>query len=266
MNDDRKAPTRVVAAVGLTGPETVAETARTGGEIIPFEAPEGLENVLPDDLVVPRLIAVQPTSRVGTPGRWRCSLTGEEREQVRIVPLAVRRGRLLWAAPGSDGEVLCRSDDGFRPAASIEKPQSAVCAVASDLRVVPTCAKAIWNGNGRPACRELRSVLALDLDVGLPAVMTFSGMGLRMVKVLLTTIYRRRSTLCDVEVTLRLRLESGARGKFYVPEIAKIEAANPPGRYRRHAELFGRVEIEPGVDHDDAGNGSNGAGRIAPES
>lgn len=214
--------------------------------------PVGLENLYEDDLVIPRVTIVQPTSREGTPGRLRMNLTGEERESIDLVVLRVQRGRVMWS-PTLGEDPVCRSNDGLVP--SGENPQSDRCCVVAGRHLRPVCPAATWRpkpGNGGhlepPACRDTYTVIALDLANESPFMMALHGSGLRAVRVLRTVLLQRRLHLYDAAATLRLRKQTNGRGSYYVPEFVDIRNVDPAGRYREQYEQFAGYEPEGTFD------------------
>ncbi|MBI4917363.1 MAG: hypothetical protein HY825_16105 [Acidobacteria bacterium] len=223
--------------------------------------PFGLERLYEDDLVIPRVSVVQPTSREGTPGRLRMNLTGEERETIDLVVLRVQRGRVLWS-PTLGEDPVCRSNDGLVPAA--DEPQSDVCCELHGRHLRPVCPAATWRpkpGNGGrlepPACRDTYTVIALDLATGAPFMLALHGSGLRAVRVLRTVLLQRRLNVYDAACTLRLRKQTNGKGSYYVPEFTDIRPVDPPGRYRDRYEQFAAYEPEGTFDAERETDGSS---------
>ena len=212
--------------------------------------PAGLEQLYEDDLVIPRVTIVQPTSREGTPGRLRSNLTGDERERIDLVVLRVQRGKVLWSATLGD-DPICKSNDGLVPATSVEHPQSDRCCIAAGRHLKPVCPAATWrakDGNGGrlepPACRDTYSVIALDLATETPFLMALHGSGLRAVRVLRTVLLQRRLNIYDAACTLRLRKQTNGRGTYFVAEFTNVHPVEPSGRFRDQYEQFAAYEPE----------------------
>ena len=106
--------------------------------------PVGLDQLYEDDLVIPRVSIIQPTSREGTPGRLKMNITGEEREQIDLVVLRVQRGKVLWSATLGE-DPICKSNDGIVPSA--DSPQSDVCCEVHGNHLRPVCPAATWRPN-----------------------------------------------------------------------------------------------------------------------
>src|SRR3990167_8936971 len=122
----------------------------------------GLEDVGLDDMIVPRLRIVQPTSsemieagaRVGT---FCSNVSGECCESLRMVLLTERKGRVLF--PVGAERPRCASDDGFAPSPRIEEPISEACGRKHGGRFQATCAMAQWSGRTPPECRDTYTLL-----------------------------------------------------------------------------------------------------------
>ena len=209
-----------------------------------------------DDFVLPRRGIIQPVSQVGTPGRIRCSVTGQEWTEFRLAALVLRRGRVLWPSE-IGGDPACKSNDGMYPAATVEKPKAEVCAVVVGRRLHPACSLALWGPKGeRPPCRDTYAALCVEVGEGAPFLMSFAGTGLRAVRVLRTVAYQRRLSLFDLTATLRLRRLSNGKGTFFVPEFVDFQAAQPLGRYRQEFERFRGYDVPATLDSDANGNGN----------
>lgn len=237
--------------------------------VIQAAVPAGLEQLYQDDLVIPRVAVVQPTSREGTPGRLRSNLTGDERETIDLVVLRVQRGKVLWSATLGEDPV-CKSNDGLVPASSVEHPQSDRCCVVAGRHLKPVCPGAAWrpsNGNGGrlapPTCRDTYSVIALDLATESPFMMALHGSGLRAVRVFRTVLLQRRLNIYDAACTLRLRKQTNGKGSYYVPEFTDVRAVDPPGRYRGQYEQFVGYETEGTFDAEKEAEGHGDCGGAA---
>ncbi|MBI5499783.1 MAG: hypothetical protein HY907_06040 [Deltaproteobacteria bacterium] len=214
--------------------------------------PEGFDDLLADDLVLPRLTIVQPTSQEGSPGTFRSSLTGEERRELQLVPLAIRRGRICWAETLGEDPV-CKSNDGRLPASTVERPVSEECCVLAGGRLKPVCGAAVWrrvktdDGLSRqepPRCRETAIVVAVDLETQAPLMIAFHGTGIRSVRVLRTIALQKRLALFDAAATLRLRKVTNARGTYFVPEFHDVRPVEPAGKYRALYQQFATYNPE----------------------
>ena len=240
-----------------------AETAESVGEAIeaaPANALARLDEsgpVFEGDFVLPRRGIIQPVSQIGTPGRIRCSVSGQEWSEFRLAVLVLRRGRVLWPSE-IGGDPACKSNDGMYPAATVETPKAEVCTVVVGRRLQPACSLAMWGPKGeRPPCRDTYAALCLDVEDGAPFLMSFAGTGLRSVRVLRTVAYQRKLSLFDLTATLRLRRLSNTKGTFFVPEFVDFRTAQPLGLYRREFERFRGYDVQATFDSDPNG-GANG--------
>jgi len=208
----------------------------SGDELATRETPEGLEDVTQDDLVFPRRRIVQPISQVGTPGMFRCSLTGEEAEELVVTPLRYRPGRVLWDPRDVEMErPICRSRDGLVPDSSIEEPAGQECCRVEGNRRVPVCMQAQWGENGeRPPCAQTREFIMLDHATRMPFLMSLSRSATKAAKSILSYASLRRVPLYYVQAALRLNEVRSSKGKYFVPEVhsfAVIDSDEPRALY-----------------------------------
>jgi hypothetical protein len=239
--------------------EALATTTTTE---VPQHAPEGFENLLDTDLVLPRLAIVQPTSKVGTAGMVRCALTGLERAELTMVPVRIQRGRVLWGETLGE-DPLCRSNDGYYPAPNVEKPVHETCCVLAGRRLRPVCPMAIWghagNGNGRgerPRCRDTFAIAAVDLAGEMPFLFAVHGAAIRSLRAFLTTVFRLKLNLFDVSCTLRLEKVNGSKGVSYIPRFDEVTPVQPLGKYRRQYEALARYALDATFEAEGDGNGA----------
>ncbi|MDI7266600.1 MAG: hypothetical protein QME96_01230 [Myxococcota bacterium] len=214
--------------------------------------------VYEDDVLVPRYAVVQPTSKEGTPGTFRSNLDGAERSELRLAPLRIQRGRVLWGTE-IGGDPICRSGDGLYPSALVERPVSEACCVLVGRRLHPVCPKAEWPRQGRPECRDTFLMVALDLATETPFVMGFHGAAVRTVKIVRTLAWQRRVALHDLECVLRPRRETSAKGNYFLPIVTSVQPASPAGKHRAWFEQFARLDVgtrfESGAGQADDGRG-----------
>jgi hypothetical protein len=82
----------------------------------------GMEILGPEDLIIPRLTLVQPTSQIDgvQPGKFYINLTGEEFDQVEAVFLKVTKGRVYFAEEATERKPVCGSSDRIKPSPRFE--------------------------------------------------------------------------------------------------------------------------------------------------
>lgn len=215
-------------------------------------APRGLEDVAPEDLVVPRFRIVQPTSDEGTAGNFRDVISGEEYESLEgVVPLRFTKGRVYFLRPEEGGGLACASDDRIVPAERIEKPVQARCA---------GCPRAKWSsGEGgkriKPDCSETWTLLmAVD---AVPYFITFKSAAMSATKKLLTQLTLRakkqRLDVCGFQFDMRLELHKFDMGKAYLPVFENVcEVAEP--EYQAYQSLYDAfAHIQPTFDDEHPG-------------
>lgn len=200
------------------------------------EVPLGLEDIDQGDIVLPRYTIVQPTSKEGTEGKFRANLTGQECDELQLIPIVFRKGMVLWDKEDRTHTTpLCRSNDAMQPDPAIAEPVSPVChqhpGNRTAGRLLPVCPKAKWNGGAPPDCSLTYNLIALDLQAETPFMMSFSRTGARAMQRLLSAAWMRRKALFDLGVKLRLSKVVDKGNKYYVPEFYDF-VDNEPGAYR----------------------------------
>ncbi|MBI5486470.1 MAG: hypothetical protein HY905_03980 [Deltaproteobacteria bacterium] len=235
------------------------ETRNDGGNGEAIIRPDDSGPVYEDDVLVPRYAVIQPTSKEGTPGTFRSNLDGSERSELRVAPLRVQRGRVLWSAEiGTDP--ICRSTNGLDPSPLIERPVSETCCVIVGRRLQPACPKAVWPRHGRPECRDTYLLVALDLSTETPFAMGFHGAAIRTIKIIRTLAWQRRVALHDLECLLKLRRETSAKGNYFLPIVTAVQPVSPAGKHRAWSDRFARLDVGSQFENGN-GNGQSDDGR-----
>jgi hypothetical protein len=245
MRKTASSPLSLIPSTSVAASDTPTEMTKPEAPVaVPVPVvPEGFDDLFEDDLVIPRYAIVQPTSHEGTPGTFRSNLSGEERQELQLVPLRIQRGRVLWSDTLGEDPV-CKSTDGMVPAPVIEKSVNDACCVLAGRRLRPICPMATWQRNEPPKCRDTYSMIGLDLETQTPVMLAFHGTGIRAVRVLRTMIFQRRLSLFDATCTLRLRKEQNGKGAYFVPEFVDVRQVDPPGKHREMYEQFSRYDVE----------------------
>src|SRR4051812_5450024 len=77
----------------------------------------GMESLGPEDLIIPRLTLVQPTSQIegAEAGKFYMNLTGEQFDEVQVVFLKVIKGRVYFVEDANERKPLCGSPDRIKP-------------------------------------------------------------------------------------------------------------------------------------------------------
>ncbi len=205
---------------------SLAETKKNGESIEHAPPPEmlGLEQFDTGDLVIPRFKIVQPTSKEGTPGRFKNNLTNEEIEKLDVVVLLASKGRVCWGE-NIDEDPICRSSDGLFPSDNIEVPVSDVCGTKEDgKRFVPICQNAMWGQrNERPLCNEVINLLCVGSDDHVPFFISVHGTQLKPTRAYLSALGLRRKSLYEYQATISLKETSNNKGKFFVIQFENLK-------------------------------------------
>jgi hypothetical protein len=181
---------------------------------------KGLAGIAREDLILPRLKIVQPISQEGTPGKFRLNLTGQEWDELRVVPLRYQPGRVLWGDDLKSLDPICRSLDGEVPDAAIQKPVSTICTERRGQDRIAACPAAMWTGSTRPACAQTYGFIFLAVEDGFPFAMTLTRSSAQTARSILSVAQLCAAThaLWDHELTLTLREIRGEKGKYFAPD------------------------------------------------
>jgi len=235
-------------------------------DVAVFSAPDSLSSIV--RLKPSNLELVQYTSRTqgAKPGKYRDSVTGEHFDKITVVPLDIRKSRVLFP-PGNDftQKPLCRSNDGVVPSPFAQFPQARTCA---------SCPKGQWRKEGgrniKPECRDNLNLLVIDKESTLPAYIKFGGTGIAPFKEFLQIIERHRVTfaaknggikpnLFDYVFSLSGQEVVTPKGRFFVPvfsDLGRVETLSTFGPFYEQfvvrANEYLQKEEDESVGVDDA--------------
>lgn len=203
------------------GPAEVAAT-------VPYET--GMEDVGREDLVIPRMSLVQPTSDSDEKGKFLINLTEEAKSLVHMVLLKLTKGRVYFDKKDLNAEhPICGSGDRKVPAPFFtneepeRQPMNAVC---------EGCVSAEWGDKGEPPpCAESYTLLGMDTAEHMPFFIAYKGMAIKAVKMLLTMVQLKletpkhrklQSMACDFSFEMTSQKKENKKGKFYIPVFKKL--------------------------------------------
>lgn len=173
----------------------------------------GLENWKPEDIVIPVLRIVQPTSQWDAEaGTFFDAQTGEVFKEIEVVFVKSSWGRVKFKDDISEKGIECKSSDRNFP--SVDNPPSPDC---------KSCPYSKWGANGEPpACKEtINNIIYLipkeaksPLD-GIPYLFSVHGMNIKPLKMALSSLITRGKPIYSRTFKLTLELTKNEKGKFY---------------------------------------------------
>ncbi len=223
------------AIVPAVKPETAAIMAMGG---------VGLEDTFIKPTYV-ELLQRTTTRKDVHPGKLYDVLTQTEFESIEVVPLAIKRGRVLFPEDGTLGsKPLCRSDDGIEPSPFAQFPQNSTC---------KGCPKGSWDnydrktGKGKPACKEAWSLLAVMRENGLPRKIKISGMSIKPIKNLLEQLKQdvvmsrakgEVRNFFDYKFVIGVQTIEGSKGTYFVLKFTDVKRIAQPGEFGPMFETY----------------------------
>jgi hypothetical protein len=165
------------------------------------------------------------------PGKLFDVLTGENKDSIQVVPLALRRGRVLFPEGGDLGaQPICRSADGIVPSPFAQYPQNRTC---------KECPKASWDdydrktGKGKPACKESWQLLVVMRDTGLPRKLKVTGMSIAPMKQLMEHLKQNaveskmkgegNRNIFDYTFTVGTQFVESKQGNYYTLKFSEVK-------------------------------------------
>ena len=185
-----------------TKEQTSKATQPQSGLPVPSTRGAGMECLGPEDLIIPRLTLVQPTSQIDSveAGKFFLNLTGEQFDEVQVVFLKVTKGRVYFAEDANERKPLCGSPNRIKPSHRFEHPIAPTCG---------ECPYSPWNKQEPPVCNETYNLLGIMVDGGLPFWWSVKSTAIAPTKRLLSAIALRARTgknLFDAQAIMRSQL------------------------------------------------------------
>jgi len=216
----------------------------------------GFEELVPEDLIVPLIHLVQPTSQLpGSPpaGQFFHSTSGASVPSFRAVFLTYHRTRVLFDPDDLQAPTICRSGDALHPVSPLTGLTVALWAEKllgaplsgppSDVNDCPGCpfGDLRWLDDEAPPCNLTYNLLGLDVDnFDAPFILPLRKTAVGPVRRLLSTIAMRRQPLFRFLVQVGVEEQADKRGKWYVPTFVVLAAVGDQDltKYRSlHAEM-----------------------------
>jgi hypothetical protein len=199
----------------------------------------GMEVLGPEDLIIPRLTLVQPTSQIDgiESGKFYMNLTGEEFDQVEAVFLKVTKGRVYFSEEATERKPVCGSSDRIKPSARFEPPAAPAC---------KECLFSRWNGKEPPPCNESYNLLGVMMETGLPFWWSVKSTAIAPTKRFVSAIALRArmgKNLFDAKATIKSQLVTLPGKKYHVPVYA-LTWLKDSSAYRDLYEHYAREEVE----------------------
>lgn len=244
------AKTTTNALAGLEGYE---DLKITGGEGI-----DGLENLDPSDIKIPKIKIVQLTSQEvadgkARPGQFYNSLTQEATDTVECVLLQLGKTRVAWEGVFKRGEEpKCRSFDGIRSASG---------------QLCSKCKLKEWGANNeKPECNQGYTWLAaLDNGEYTPFRIIASGTSVSPTKDFLNVLAQKRYPIYVFRIVLSTEKKQNEQGTYYVIKYQFNEDENGiqpvprehieilKGMKEGLAELFATAQMNDIIDIESEG-------------
>ena len=206
----------------------------------------GTEDLVREDLVIPRVRLVQPTSALdGNAGELYNSLTGESQAEIRAIILRIGKSRVMWPEGFERNQSpLCASNDGIAPRPEFAGEYAERC---------EGCPMTEWGDDGTPP-RCAFGYTYLCSDVGcddLPFVLTASRSNLKAARTL-NTLSKAFGPRRQVVISAQQAISD--RGKYFTLRFALGDNVAPEdvGRYVAMSRALGGVTLGPDVGNGDS--------------
>lgn len=196
-------------------------------------AREGMEDIDRDDLIIPRIRVIQPTTTKfeGPPGTFHQNLTGKTKESLRVVLFKVTKTRVYWDREDRSAPAICASDDNSTP-----RPQYAnKCSPTNSCK---NCAHSVWGPDRQPPdCRLVYAFLAADMDDDdMPFIIGLSGTSAKNAKRVISTFFLKNKPLWSEPVTVTSLEVKNDEGRWF--EIVMVPSGGEDFNWQKYRGLY----------------------------
>jgi hypothetical protein len=183
--------------------------------------PIGTENIGSDDILLPRLRIVQPTSLDSEEGlgKIRNSVTEDLYNRLVVIPLMVKRSRIYFPPDDTHSAPECRSLDGM---------------VSIDGKSCKDCLKSNWggeDGHQPPLCAEARDFPCL-LEDGTLCALSLKRSGIVEAKKLETVIKFKNIPFFFIKVEVSTKKAESKKGVYYTMVLKVVNETTEEERKR----------------------------------
>lgn len=179
-----------------------------------------------EDLVMPRLQLVQPTSQREGAGKFYFSLTGELLDSVECVVFSNQRGRVMFDPDISKQQTICGSSDRLVPATRFEAPQAPKCVECKFSKQGYREEIIVSGAKKMMYCSTTQSLKCMFIDSLMPFIFVGRRTSIQAVNEFLSYMQyecaKDKLPLCCYPIKITSTLVSKAIGKFYVPKIERL--------------------------------------------
>lgn len=169
------------------------------------------------------------------------SSLGGQKEKIRCVILRGRPSRVYWPEKFDPTEEnptpICKSNDAIAPSPDVERPKSKECA---------TCPYAQWGENKeKPKCALVYNLLCLDMETGIPFVISAKRTSLKPLRAYLTKFMFSQKPTYSVETIISTKkLANYYILQFSEGEDLRKEDIEIASKYAENlADIFRRTEV-----------------------
>ena len=212
--------TAVPAAAPLAQVDEEAEFQRLMGEY----ASAGVENVTSDDIVLPRLLMLQPTSPLSSEDPFRAGylVNSVSREhygaKYAFYVIHYYGTRVHWESKEIGSPIDCRSDNNLTGIKQDADHGNGVCAA---------CPYSSWNRDGNtqipPECTEFKNLIVVPADKidNIPMMFSAKRTGVRAIQEFLSAVKFSKQPMFAYQYMISSKKTENARGTFYTPELTR---------------------------------------------
>lgn len=183
-------------------------------------------NLGEEDLPIPRVQLVQPTSAIDGAGKFFYSLTKELFTSIECVVFSNARGRVMFDPDMSKQATICGSNDRVIPSPRFETPMAKSC-VDCNYHKRDYFEKIIVSGKEvKQMCQETQALRAMFVDNLMPFLFVARRTALYPINEFLAVMQfetiKHKKPLCCFPIRITSKLVTKPNQKFYVPVIDRL--------------------------------------------
>ena len=179
-----------------------------------------------EDLVMPRLVLVQPTSKIEGAGKFYYTLTQELLDEVECVVFSNVRGRVMFDPDLSKQMSICGSNDRSIPSPRFEEPKAKAC-IECDYHRREYFEEVVIGGKKvKQMCQETQTIKAMFVDSLMPFLFVGRKTSLMPINTFLSEMQfecaKNKRGLHCFPIKITSKMISKVNQKYYIPVITKL--------------------------------------------
>jgi len=178
-----------------------------------------------EDIIVPRLSLLQPTSKIEGAGKFYFTLTKELFDTIDMVVFSNQRGRVMFDPDMSKQETICGSSNRSEPSPRFDPPQAPTCVECKFSKRGYSEEVLVSGRTVNKYCSETNALRCMFVDTLFPFIFVGRRTSLQPINEFLSYMQyecvKNKRPLCCFPVRMTSKMVTKPNQKYYVPVLER---------------------------------------------